>query len=706
MFSEILLRRKNKIYLFDKEEHLKTERNSGYVATINKNIENLGYTLSEELFNALCLYSKEELGRFYVELITALKNMKGANVVYHPMYPNFPEQVMKASDIELYINAIIHYWSLGTLLPVSQRNERLPLFDEGKVEVLWLGNLEDLDNIFINLVNSKTSLSQQDKNDIAWFLKNGNRALTLLPEKISHKENAAYICKLYTDCGCIGQDIRFRYLKTPTDVLRFATALSDGDISLTEDTHFRNFKRSERRILLRLLEACGSREIDMARHPMKWIRLGEKLHPGEKRMADQFPKSAKAFERLRNEKLRTANSGIEQAIDLGNWHTAINLLGHKPGEFARRLDYLLRKSGCPNEVINKFYEISTKISTPVLLQVREHFLHRNDLKEYRVFFPKGSLAKSYNIPNELPEVKIEYCKAIVGICESALISLYKERPYMGKVYLSEEFDHYVVPFSQRSASKTLKTIVRGSRIPISHEAKAVRGFIWWTNTDEGSWGEQRVDIDLSATIFDDHWEYIDHVSYTNLKSKKFKACHSGDITNGGSKNGNGVAEFLDVDINSLIVNGARYIVFQVYDFTGINFNNLPHAMFGWMERSDVNTGEIFEPKTVAQKMDLTTNTSSCVPVIFDCLRREFIWCDMSTNSHWDYGRNVENTLGATEAVCYATVNMQKPNLYDLIKLNVQARGILVDNKEDADLIFDIEEGITPFDTEVFMGEYL
>ena len=52
------------------------------------------------------------------------------------------------------------------------------------------------------------------------------------------------------------------------------------------------------------------------------------------------------------------------------------------------------------------------------------------------------------------------------------------------------------------------------------------------------------------------------------------------------------------------------------------------------------------------------------------------------------------------------VNISKPTLYDLISLNVKARGVMVDNKEDADIIFDVDDGITPYDTDVFMEEYL
>ena len=87
-----------------------------------------------------------------------------------------------------------------------------------------------------------------------------------------------------------------------------------------------------------------------------------------------------------------------------------------------------------------------------------------------------------------------------------------------------------------------------------------------------------------------------------------------------------------------------------------------------------------------------------------------IWCDMNltTNGfHSDCGgNNVESNIHGVAATCYAIATAKKATLYDLIKLHINARGIEVTSKEEADVIFDIEDGITPFDTDVFMGEYL
>lgn len=726
--NEILLRRKNKVILGIGTAKVANDR---CITTIMKNIEELGYTFSREVFDVLRTYSVNELTEFYLELKAALMKLKGANVVYMPMYADFPKGVMDAHFSELYINAMVHYWSDGILYPKNHRkrvNDRLPLFDETKVKVLQLGSEADVRQIFDNICTSRTSISRTDREDIAYLFETENMKL---PDNIPHKENAAYISALYLQKNPLARVSGLRkYIKTATDVLRLVTAMSDGDVSLAENTRYKSFTRRQRRMIMELLSGCPNIEGDMLRYKERWIRIGERIHPSEfdcSRYTLEYDRAINAFDKLRNNrKIETFAGKVEFDLAYGEYESALAELVKRPGELARRLDQLLRVAH-KESVIRSFASVAEKVSTPVLLQVREHFLHRAEQADVRVFFPKGSLAKCHSERNNLPDIDERYCQEVVRICENALVKIYGQREPMGKVYLSEDYRNYVVPFSQRSASKAMKTIVRGSRLPMDSQTNAVRAFIWWTNMDKcdfESYDSGRIDIDLSAAIFDENWNYMEHVSYTNLKSAKYKACHSGDIVNGGPVDGDGVSEFLDVDVDSVVRCGARYVVYQVYSFTCQTYADMPHAMFGWMERADVNSGEIYEPKMVEQKLDLTAGSMVCIPVIFDCVKREFIWCDMNMSLSGIHanigGNNLESNLSGVAAVCYSMVNVKKPDLYDLIALNVMGRGVLVDNREDADIVFDIElylnndtvenerdkMVITPYDTELFMSEYL
>lgn len=703
MINEILVRRKNKLIL---NKGVGTVANSAYIATIMKNVEDLGYTFAEDLYECLGTYSEEELQQFYMGLLPILKAQRGADVQYHPMYPNFPQSVMQEEETRLYLNAMIHYWSYGKLYPNIKKEKRLPLFEDTKVTVLSLGTEEDIVALFRQLVGANTSISDQDKEDLACMFAQIPGIIQYLPQTIAYKENAAYIGKLYVKhAPIVSAEALKPYFKTATDVLRFVTAMSDGDISLSKNCKFKSFSRAERRVLLELLNSCGGLEEDMVRNKERFIRLGERLHVGE--YANRYPRAYRAFEKLRNgEKIRTYGGRLALAFERKDFVNALELLKERPGEFARKLDYALRtclKSADKELVVASFAEVAGKVATPVLLQVREHFIHRNS-GELRVYFPKGKLAQARCIETPLRRMDENVCAQIVEICNEALTERFKNAAPMGKVYVADSMKNYLVPFNQRSASKSIKTIVPGSRISIAKDTKAFRGFIWWTNEENG----RRVDIDLSAVIFDENFHYMEHISYTNLRSKTYAACHSGDITDGGRANGAGVSEFLDVDIDAVVANGARYLVYQVYCYTGQNFVNLPHVKFGFMERADVNSGEIYEPKTVKQKINLTSSSSVAVPVIFDCVERKVIWCDMNLElaSCARGGNNVESNLSSVELACYSVVHMHKPTIYDLVQLHVKARGTLCDNAEEADLVFDEETGITPFDAEIFMSEYL
>lgn len=738
--NKILLRRKNLLIVEPiNADYEQTKNEQALVVTMMKNVQSLGFTFSKELFEALSHMNRDELKVFYSDLIPALKELVGADVEYNPMYPNFPTQVAEMDGIELFINAIIHYWSFGTLMPEYEKDERLPLIDVNKMALLSTGNHEDLMEIFKNLVASKTSLSAQDKEDVTTIIKDCADYANYLPDEIPLKENVALIGKLIIEEASVKSASAIsKYFRTATDVLRLVTALSDGDISLAGKTKYRNLKRRERRMILDLLANCGNITEDLFRYQYEWIRVAEILHPFEYNYP-RYKNVNKAFDTLRNDKKPLMFGGkVQAAILRKDMKAAADLLKSRPGEFARQLDKVLRDSDNPAYILECFKSVAVEISAPVLLQVRQHFIGRmaETPNPVRVFFPKGNLAKAMSIKNELPAIDKTICQNVAKACRDALIEQYKSKESLGKVYVDEEFKNYLVPFSQRSASSTNKSVVRGSQLPIKSDATAVRAFIWWTNTSKGNgWDAGRVDIDLSAAIYDSDWNYVEHVSYTRLRSGKMKAFHSGDITNGGSLNGKGVAEFIDVDIDAVAENG-RYIVYQVYNYTGQHYSSLENCRFGWMEREDVQSGEIFEPTTVNMVMDVNAEGVTAIPAIFDCVERKFIWCDMNLGIERSHhgGINLESNISGVTATCYAMTHLNKPNIYDLAMLNAMARGTVVTDRNEADIIFSndttvpfeivVEKDettgeekrvvkdkvdvpiITSFDTDYFMGNLL
>lgn len=697
--NEIYLRRKNLVMVDAGTNSLPKE----FAATALKNFEALGYIFSAELFNTLLTLSEEDFVDFYKKTARILKKSKGAHVVHKPMYPNFPKQVMEASYAELYINAILHYLGdlVGTrIMPDYEKEERFPLIENTELTVIGLGDVDDFREIFTKPVGSNTSLSQTDKDDLeAIYINSPDGSLTL-PASIPQKENLSLLAGLILTHDSEDEDLLLSYFKTATDVLRLATSLSGGDISLAAKTKYKNFNRKERKLLLGLLENLNklSAVEDMNRHRSKWIRLGEKLHPGE--YARKYPKAAEAFSAIRDSKrISTFNSKVENYLERGNIRKAADLLTKRPGDFARRLDHLLRKSNQPRSIVQRFQSVAEKVATPVLLQVMNHFETRND-QELRLAFPKGNIAKVRVIENELPKLNYLICKSVADACTDAILDRYLELPDLGKVYVDDALKNFPIPFSQRSASKSLRTVSRGSKFDLP-EGKVVRFFIHWK--DKGTGYGERVDLDLSAMMYDENWNYKEHISYTNLRSGKgYNACHSGDITSAPR----GASEFIDIDIDSFIKYGGRYVIMNVLSYSGQPFSEVPECFAGWMIRKKPQSGEIFEPKTVQDKVDLTADSRIVIPIIIDLVERKVIWSDLAVQNNRRWCNNVEGNEDTITLLGRGLTQLSKPNLYTLFSLHAAARGEFVQDPEEADVVFSVTEGTTPYDIEEIVSEYL
>ena len=134
-----------------------------------------------------------------------------------------------------------------------------------------------------------------------------------------------------------------------------------------------------------------------------------------------------------------------------------------------------------------------------------------------------------------------------------------------------------------------------------------------------------------------------------------------------------------------------------------------------MGRKSPNSGEIYEPRTVKNKFDLTGDTNTHVPLMIDVETREVIWCDMSLSTNSRYGRNAYGNKGITSLLAKSMASMTKGNLFDLFSMHAEHRGRIVKNIEKADIIFSENPPekvgkeqvvIVPTDVDIIMSEYL
>ena len=685
--NEIYLRRKGKLHIKQGEGGATVE----YVAVLQKEAEQLGYVFSDEVIDRFSTLSIADLALLLRSLLKNLRALVGAHRVHRPLYPGFPQQTLALSEAELYLHAVRHYLTRRRM--AAEDGGRVALLHGRAPREIGLGSLEDFERIFTRLAGARTSLSDQDKADVSWFVRQyRNDIFRLLPKALPFKENVAIVAgQLLLHVPGEATDVFLQHhVKTATDVLRLAAALSGGDVSLAKATRFKSMKRSQRKLLLGLLERHGDPAEDMLRWAERWKRLGEVLHPGEH--ADRFPRTVAAFALLRNgTPVHSFNSAIEACLRDGLVANAALSLQARPGEFARRLDHLLRCAEAPSQILEHFGGVASQVSTPVLLQVLTHFRRRGE-HPLRTFFPKGEVAKVFALRDERAPLPDGMADRVAGRCEAALLQRFAQLPQLGRCHVDPELRDYLVPFSQRSASKALRTLVRGSRLPMGDE-RFVRMFLWWMN------GRGRTDIDLSAVLFGPGFEFVDVLSYYKLRN--YGGYHSGDIVDAPQ----GAAEFIDLDTQRLRELKVRFVVMAISSYTMQPYCDLPECFVGWMARRDLNSGEPFEPRTVVDRIDVASDTQICLPLALDLDTRQVLWMDIALKEQprWN---NVHNNLSGVSLMVRALNALVKTDLHTLFSLHARARGELVPSAKEAQTVFSVREGITPFDVDRIRAEFL
>lgn len=685
------------------------EDNIACVMAMNVNLNHLGYTLGSEMIGKLRNFTVTKLEDIFNEVLPVLKSLVGADVKYDPMYPNFPKQVMEASDCELYLNAILHYWTSGSWSPEYEKEVRAFGFEPNhKLREIKECTGGDLVKLFGTLISSNDSLSDKDKEILTWFFDSEYKTdlINGIPDSIPYKETMCMVAGIMFKKGLAlsethtldntSKQFTQSPLKTATDVLRFVTYLSEGDISLAEKTKFKSFKRSERRVILSELERVIS-EDDIARHKTKWVKLFHNLHIGD--YANNFPKSVAIASKIRNnETLSTLNGKVEMALEIKDIFATVELLRNNAGDFARRLDHILRLSSRKEEIkytLETFEEVVDNVSSRVLTQVYGNFKNRFEDDGLCLVFPKGSVSKAQRIQRTRDPISKSTINSVKRIIRNSLIARWKKLPKLGNVWINPELENFPLPTGQRSASDSLFTVARGSKLPIGDDS-TLRFFVYWKGRD----------IDLSATFYSDDFAETTHVSYTNLKNDSVKAYHSGDIVSAPK----GASEFIDIHIDSALSNGYRYVAMNVLSYSCIDFSDIETVYAGWMTRSKPNSNEIYDPKTVVQKIDLNSPTQNQMPVMFDLKERKAIYVDVTLPKNTNYGgNNVESNRASIQDLVKTFTNLPERQftLLELATQHAKARGKVVKAKEEADFTFDLTDSdITPYDVNKINSDLL
>jgi len=677
---------KNRILLPSEEP---STGNFAMAVQVNAELMQFGFMLSEDALKALSTYSFMGLTSYFSEILDYLKEITGGSKLYRPFWKGFPEEVMDKSEMELWLHMIVNYISNGTYEPADWMKKRKPAFEHSTYTVINLGTEEDFDKIFTDLVSVNQSLTPEDLETVRWFAL--NRQKLVFPKEIPFKENLATLASFRLNVP----------VKSVRDVLRLAVGMSGGDVSLPKvpsnlykpnrwyslvgnperaKFQFRKFKREERKYILSLLEKTNCSIEDASTDSERWKRLGEILHPFE--YLRKFPKSFNFFHSLRNQRVRSFHSKVDSAFS-SSVEEGLSKLAERPGEFVRRLDSLLRKYGS-NTVLKYFYSISSKVSNKVLFETLTHFLNR-DVSAERFIFRKGS-RKRFKLPTLKP-LDSALVADVVATIKQSFEDKFKTLPTLGKVFLDEELRNIPLPSNMRTLNPALKPVVRGSKLKWENpEASTIRAFLHFSKNATGC------TIDLSAVLVGSASSVV--LDWSHQKPLKTGAYHSGDSW---ARIGN-CAEYVDLDIYSLVSQGFKYVLIQLNNYSRTS-SLVENNYFGIMERENSEANELWLPKTISNCFNIKV-PSKVTCAIIDLVDRSFVLVDEDVDSSASVNnasvKDLEN-IGSY---------MRPPvfSVYDLLKIHVDKRGVLVDNKDKADTVLSFDQFSSSYvETLKYMG---
>lgn len=664
------------------------------VHSVHAELINLGYMLDSAGILYLMSALREDIIRYHDEVVAYLTYIKGDGN-YRPLYDGFPQQVMEMSEAELFVNAIRHYRSNGEWVPNAYTQSKPTAFEYPSYKVLRPCSEAEFNRIFTDILSVNQSITPMDKEVLTWFRMNrpAGWVMAYMPKEIPFKENLCFVLELFDF-----EFVPFTY----TDILRTATYMSGGDVSLAESTRFHLTNKQRIRIMQMLefktrgnnregQEFLDSLE-DLKKHRNKWLALFNHIHADSKRFRKpEYANAKRVVELLRfhADKIHTWNSKVENLSLLSD---RLKFLMQRPGEFARRLNGLI--SACctsvtwPNMIgcktLSSFRLVSDKVSNKVLFELYAYFEGRREDQKQRTIFIKGARKPVKLTPLEaLP-------KGVVDQVQQAILDAVKQKlqswPELGKVIIDEKLKNIPLPTNMRSISETDTPVVRGTRMPINVDhTKTVRFYVHWKD-ERGT-----EDLDLSATLLGLGQRIT--VSWNGLYKLGGNEClvaHSGDVR---YRKGD-CAEYIDINIKELRKQGLRYVLVDVRNFNGRSLKSLNPA-FGYMEREHPESNDTWVPRTVAASWRLQSETQACIAVMIDLETMEYVPLDIDSNSI--------TATGDTESLLTAMrVYMEPPKLsvYDLVSWHAESRG--------AEVVEQAEEGeeVTHFRFEDFVGSYI
>lgn len=700
--QNIVFRKFGGVYINGVEKGTVTD---SILAMIQAELMQFNYTLSKPLLEKILNSDTNQIIQLFKQDIFPMFHDNLGDKGYKQLYPDFPEGISNDDD-EVYfiLNALknihgIDYEDLG-----FEESNKLNILGSEIVGKMELKNVkrEEIIDLAKNMLESNVTLSLSDSKDlfvILDILTDSELENMMKDTDIKIKETTMEVVQYLGQRGLTSPA-----LKTATDVLRFIALVSDEELN-TKHIHFKKFKRSEVKMIVRNLERIGYIKEDMNRYKKVWKKFF-RLNASKVNLS-KYPKVKDAVDYLFGEvkfetmgyKLQSAylefkNSGDKSLPEkMKALDNLLEIYKKRSGDFSRALISILseaQKNGIPNAekyITNQFLNVIREVNSRVLYQLIERI---DNLNLGRYVEIKGRIF-SLEETKEVHEKSLDYLK-------EAVLSELKQRASlkepMGLVYIDESLKDISITTSEKESNGVLHPMTKGSRIPLPKDSEIIRLFIYWENYKGEYDYPVNVDIDLSVSYFDKEFKRQGVISYyTSSVHLDGGLIHSGDITRAPE----GAIEFVDIDLEKVKFSkkNVAYASVEVQSYSLQSFKDL-EVRVGMMAltKHEAETHKLFKSSAVVSMFDLTSDTTNVIPVLVDFTSDDLLWLDTSFTNvlHINNSDNLFRKEKISEYFKFM-LNKKVTSVYDVLKINAEARGILLDTYPDKELL----EHVTLFD---------
>lgn len=618
---------------------------------------------------------KVEKGELYVnkQCLEDASNFIGKNIP-EAFYRGFPQSVLKLTPVELLVDQLVSYldtyglgnWDKAQHSRLEEDLERVAFHEWTEIKKFECITEESAVQLLAGYVEDLLQATRPLNNDMYSFVTSYIADYNYKVQNIRSKNTAI---RLLIDT----KDTYYAKFIGLADVLKVAETLQYQDDvnnwrwgAKKHSLKKLNLKNQDRKFVSKLINlTCKGDEIDVFEKTQDWCGLLHHIHFKPATEAAQIFVNS-----VRNKSGRSIYSFTEQLVNDNAPNLAAALLASSKGSGAvlRNLDYYV--SRCQNrESIDAVLKTAASDNPIINLQLYIKYKQYDPNKVNRTFtFTKNNMNKVH-VETEEEVIKrksilnFEQAMALKDTVYNNLKNIYHNT--LGKVYIDESFKNMALPLNQSTGNFDFGTMTTGSIIDIPKDKK-IRCFTYWEKVN---------DIDLSCMGINENGSTVEF-SWRSMYNKQSSAiCYSGDQTSGY----NGGSEYFDIDIDEVRKQypDMKYIIFNNNVFSGITFGKCV-CRAGYMMRDKVNSGEVFEPKTVQTAYTINCDSTFAHLFALDISSKKIIWLNQSVNSM--------ARVGAEAPFKYLTkfFNITKIiNVYDMFKMKATE---VVDDPTQADIV--------------------